>query len=706
MFIRNHFNRCNDNLNPFSKAFKASLTDFGKLNWKRKTVVVISTIAFNILIFPIAIKIVCGFSPFRWTVKQLKSTEINKPKNETKKPKFVSYPTKNTGSGGEPKKVVKKNNEPPKKVEPPKKNEAPKKVEPPKKNEAPKKVEPPKKNEAPKKVEVLKKIPPVKQPPLKTTIENVKDVFKANFTNSADANKVVWKGKKYEEWNLQIFAAIQQNKENLKNLNWNFPELFVRLEELNELKQKYPSDPLLGFTEYDEYYRLVKGLTKDLVSATLQLVERLGTKLPALNYLCYIVCSCIKLENSSHMALTTFHNVDKIEQGKKELTELSFGENDDSFIRELNNLWDAINRAPQEFKTPKQMGLKNWWNGNSVSISDGNLPYVSYELELKDGSNLFAQNKTVKALRMGAITQSVWTGTGWKGFLYEEQFMPEFAGMLEVYKKEKKQHLTVFYGDIRKGNSGYNLIKDSSENEKKYKDTLHCIALSKESDFYNENKESVEAIDFTSFSKEIFQEFVNKDSRWSGIDIPVSVKKKLVKSEGEKFSDYVEKTISEIHEQFFDKKGKLTGKDRKKFIDVLYDTITKDALLCLEVDSFNIVKTNGIDTSVCASAQLYTHIAVTQNPTNKLTSSQKKKVAEILFVPSLNAVKDVLPKESYQGFVKVESVYLAFSKKKEEEKEKEEKSSPLFVFGGEENSTIGFSKLYSFDNKKVIAIKN
>jgi hypothetical protein len=171
-----------------------------------------------------------------------------------------------------------------------------------------------------------------------------------------------------------------------------------------------------------------------------------------------------------------------------------------------------------------------------------------------------------------------------------------------------------------------NLILDSQDRSD-LKGAIYCIALAKNSPFYSQKGIYKEMTDAKAFGAELYRQVFLIPRSESGCYIPQSIREEIPNLTV-KASEMVDK----IHQHLFNGKTELTVEERKLFIEIYYDTLTKYIITGLGVDSFNISCKDAIDRGAGSNAQLFANSAIINSPEGKISPVMQKKTEMLMMV--------------------------------------------------------------------------
>jgi hypothetical protein len=444
------------------------------------------------------------------------------------------------------------------------------------------------------------------------------------FMESDDPEHIKWKVNKYEALIIGLKGLIQnvdcslENKDLFQSLSdsWGLIDQNINLSVVFSRILNYEKEPDQAKRFSQENLAQVRGIYNNFLTNIRELIQHhISDK--ALDQLCYIVFTGISLETESMDTLKFFETEGrKVSQNQSERDEGM-----QSFSQRILDLHNLISEAPDTSKTP----LVNKWcnsfrgtfNWDFNPYQQGNPIHVIYEFQIG--------GKPVKSIGMGSPTI--------EDARRRASLSPEFLGFMRHCKTIGKKHLFILNQNTIPKTVGdetnrSNLILEA-QNRPELKGALYCVALSKNSDFYYQKFGFKDMSDASKFKQEFFDQLLTKKREISGCYIPESIKNQ------EGFKDTIEVMMDGIHKTLFDDKQTLNVDERKIFIEIFYDTLTKYLIHSLDVDSFNISCKDAIDRGAGSNAQLYAHSAILAHPEGKLDSAAMQKITILMMVRAL-----------------------------------------------------------------------
>jgi hypothetical protein len=178
------------------------------------------------------------------------------------------------------------------------------------------------------------------------------------------------------------------------------------------------------------------------------------------------------------------------------------------------------------------------------------------------------------------------------------------------------------------------------------------MALSKNSSFYLQSGPYYPMSNAELFQEELYAQLFEKPKNESGCFIPKSIKEEIPD-----FETRTKAMIKDIHNHLFNGKADLTLEERKLFIEIYYDTLTKFIIKGIGADSFNITCKNAVDRGAASNAQLFASCAIVQDPAGTIPSHQQTKM-ELLMMARAFVARNRAP---YQERVESLSKMLDFT---------------------------------------------
>ncbi len=296
------------------------------------------------------------------------------------------------------------------------------------------------------------------------------------------------------------------------------------------------------------------------------------------------------------------------------------------FVSRIKTLYQRLSAAPYGAKAPllNQWGnsARGQWNINFDPYLQGNPVHVLYQLRIGE--------KEVKALGMGTPTKEAW--------LASAELTEEFSGFIRSYKAQGKKHLYINNQNMvpKTGFLSYFLNGDETkrcnliigaQKEEGMKGALYAISLSKNTKFYAQSGHYKQLNNAEEFKDVLYQEVFTKDSKVSGCYIPASIKEQIVE-----FDAKAKNILQQIQHNVFADKEELTVEERRIFIELFYDQLTKMLITELDVDSFNVSCKDAIDRGAGSNAQLFASCALASG---QISADQQKTIEMLMLVRAL-----------------------------------------------------------------------
>ena len=346
---------------------------------------------------------------------------------------------------------------------------------------------------------------------------------------------------------------------------------------------------------------------------------------------CERLFTCVNLEPVSLDILEKFNKIGAKIVGKKKVSDLPIA---DKLLHYYKCIWAVPYRTKSPLLKQNINRGRGWLNKGFDPFSQGNPVHVLHQLLIG--------KKPVKALGFGTPTREV---NGKKAELHGA-----FLGFLRSYKKQGKKHLFILNQNLKPRS----LIGDETDRSTRilnlqhsdeFKGTYYAIALSKNSNFYKQKGKYRFRSNAEDFKKELMNQLFDLPREKSGNYIPFP-----------ELKEKVQKIVDEIHQTLFkDKdtlliaKETLEKKERKIFIEKVYDALTLLLITELDVDSFNITCKDAIDRGAASTAGLYAHLLIVNNLQDE--EEHQKRLAILLMVRAL-LVRDRAPiKERVDRFI-------------------------------------------------------
>lgn len=278
----------------------------------------------------------------------------------------------------------------------------------------------------------------------------------------------------------------------------------------------------------------------------------------------------------------------------------------DNLEEELRAIHRQIQQAPTRLKLPR---IKRCWqtmlghlNGLFKKFSfdpntNSNPIHVLYKKQWKvkgtNGETLFKESQDIA---MG--TPTIELGNG------KAEINPEFKGFIKHYQNTGQCHLYV-------NHQNYISRSRLKGNEHPRSHALHQFAqqsggalvvltLSQNSHFYdqaNPKRESAER-----FKRELIEQLFEKESRETGNYLPDQYKKEL--------TEWGKGAIEAIHANLFEGAEELTQEERKVFIRICYQTLTRKLLLLCKANTYNMSCKDRIDRGAASDAEDFAYLAL------------------------------------------------------------------------------------------------
>jgi len=171
---------------------------------------------------------------------------------------------------------------------------------------------------------------------------------------------------------------------------------------------------------------------------------------------------------------------------------------------------------------------------------------------------------------------------------------PEFIGLMNHIKTHKNlQPLLIVNFQDRTSwqeKSRATLIESLTDKH------IHIVTIPKDTPFYFQADEYLKLDDATAFKKQLLEQVKGVEA--SGYFFPPELDTKEIFA-------FTKAVIETIHTQFFEKKPKLTRKERLDFIEIYYQFLLLKILDMLHPHYVTLMCKDGIDTSMAANATLF-----------------------------------------------------------------------------------------------------
>lgn len=473
--------------------------------------------------------------------------------------------------------------------------------------------------------------------------------FSGAFSESSNSVEIKWKVKKYEAQILELRSGLKQHFEGQKPDSHEeeialFAGTFHPEQELIEILEKVKID-LSDHNRFNQnYLSEVRSIYNKHFLPKLRELLLENPENAALQEVCEILYTSVHLENECMDAVALFDQLGAGLLGEQLefIDPESHGVN--PFVKRIHTLYKRIDAAPLSAKAPllNQWGnsARGQWNHDFDPNRQGNPIYVLYQMYFGD--------KLIKALGMGSPTIEDKNS--------KVTFAPEFTGLIKAYKKEGKKHLFVLNQNAVPKNdllsvfingdetNRCNLILNGQDLEE-FKGAFYCVLLSKNTNFYHQ-KGSFTALDSAeAFKDELYGQVFLKPRTESGCYIPQTIKEEL--------PDLMEgaKVLTDlIHEHIFQGKESLSSQERKLFIEIFYDLLTKLIIIGLDIDSFNLTCKDAIDRGAGSNAELYLHSAIVLSEKGELSPMTKNKLEVLMMARALLVRKRAPIEERVERF--------------------------------------------------------
>lgn len=494
------------------------------------------------------------------------------------------------------------------------------------------------------------------------------------FFQSNDGKDISWKVKKYEVTIAKLIEAFENNftSEELVKTALDTSSIYMSFIDLGSpaecVKQLYATLKSVELKDEDDrfnqaYLKQVRDLYNEKFVPQLRRTVTSLLELPPENIdnkaekemacvfkICNLLFTEIDIEDYCQETIDLFD-----EMGEQVLGPDIEGI-DGTFVHHLETLYDRINAVPYSAKAPIQDQLGNsargQWNRDFDPYRQGNPVHVQYQIEIN--------GKYVKAIGMGTPTVEDKKG--------KASIVPEFKGMLQHYRRENKKHLYVSnQNTIPKEGISAALINGDETNRsdvildlqdgKDYKGAYFAIALSKNSSFYYQKGKFKDKNDAVGFKAELYSQIFLMDRAASGCYIPDSIKQVIANKDNNKAL----KLIDDIHADLFGGRQDLTEAERKLFIEIYYDHLTKMILVDMDIDSYNISCKDKIDRGAGSDAQLYALAAIVADLFDVLEHSQR--IILLMMIRALLVRKRAPIHERFERFIQMLEFALANKEK-------------------------------------------
>lgn len=285
-----------------------------------------------------------------------------------------------------------------------------------------------------------------------------------------------------------------------------------------------------------------------------------------------------------------------------------------AMIQDIREAHEKIQAVPNEARAP----LVNRWANSAKGYLNGFMGLAAFDPNLQSNPMHILFHKMivkddcvrkVKGIAMGSPT--IETGFG------SPKINPEFQGFLRHLKRSGQTHLYINSQDyMPRGWMGGDesgrcqALHDLAENE--FKGTLFVITLSQNSPFYTQTGEyATSHVSAVSFKNELISQMFDHEPRKTGNCIPVDLINRF------DLHSWSIEASNKIHSIFFADRENLTVEERRIFIRIFNQNLTRKILLETQVNSYNSSCKDRIDRGASIDSEDYAYLAILQNCMNE-----------------------------------------------------------------------------------------
>jgi hypothetical protein len=448
--------------------------------------------------------------------------------------------------------------------------------------------------------------------------------IKALFTDTTEAKFIYWKIRRYEDAIKGMQKSIEEYFNPLGGIekfinqakDENAPEWIIQLLPLLKFR-RYPlrNDNERFNQEYLLEIRLRhrEGLVDQLRKArkwAMQNPEMQGKD--HIDAICFRFYTTLDLNPRCQEVFKAF-----ISFGKEALKET--GEHHSLPVHSSNPIMmdlykcdQLIKQAPNKAKSP----LTHQWFNSARGHLNGVYGVTPFDPNRQSNPiHVFFQMiisfegkapQIVKDIAMGTPTIEQGNGIA--------EIAPEFQGFLSHYQRNKLVHVYINNQNFippkwwMRGDETVRCQTIHDLADQQFKATLFVITLSQNSCFYEQKRDySSYHLSFKVFKNELIPQMFDLPSNQTGNYIPDDLEKRF------HLRQWSVEAVDLIHQKMFDGREPLTIQERRIFIRLFYQNLTRKILIETKANSYNSSCKDRIDRGAASDAENFAYLAILAN---------------------------------------------------------------------------------------------
>ncbi len=216
-------------------------------------------------------------------------------------------------------------------------------------------------------------------------------------------------------------------------------------------------------------------------------------------------------------------------------------------------------------------------------LLQNNLPQKVFEIT--------GPSKTIHVIRTACPTR--------QALIHKAMIVEEFRGLLRAYASVRphKKHLMI---NLQDRTSWQELSRcqgiEKLQNNAEFSGQLAVVSLPKNTDFYHQISEYMNSNDAKDFIAQFKGQLSSPEE--CGFFLPAVLS-------GKEWTQFIERSLSFIHEQMFDGSSTLTRRNREDFIEIFYQLLVLKCIELIQPDSISFSCKDAIDTGAGALASFF-----------------------------------------------------------------------------------------------------